>query len=277
MKIDGATKLLGLIGDPISHSLSPRIQNHALRRMDENLIYLPFKIGNDQLSEMIRLFPKIGGIGLNVTTPFKEEVGAIVGAGSEEVSLIGAVNTIVYRESAPVGYSTDGLGFRNWLHAEGLLPVSGKSVLLGFGATVRSIVYHLAGQVSLVIVTRDPHAAERTIQSWQGMGWPGEPPEVIGWNERLPESVKLAVAGLPQPFAESDSVSSWISCLDTRTVVVDLNYGTGRTPFLERAREHGFTAFDGTGLLVHQAALSLELWLGREIDADLLKEALREE
>ena len=165
MRIDGRTRLLGVIGEPIAHSLSPRIHNHGLSSLGENLVYLPFEIMKEDLAGFLRLFPRIGGIGLNVTTPYKEAVAEIVHAGDDEVACTGCCNTITYRDSLLTGWSTDGSGFCLWMEEQRIQLQEQRVVLLGFGATARSLTYHLAAVCRLTIVTRRPEEVERILGS----------------------------------------------------------------------------------------------------------------
>ncbi len=274
MRIGGETKLFGLLGDPIAHSLSPAIHNAAFEKLGENAAYLPFRIAGEDLEAFVRLFPRIGGIGLNVTTPHKAAVGRIVRPGEDEVVQTGIVNTIAYREGAAMGFATDGRGFRSWMRARNIRPGPGGVVLMGFGATGRSLAWQLGREFPLTIVTRSPHESEAVLQGWYGKGWPGLPARVLTWADASPGQAFLAVGGLPGDFARSKDVAGWLAGLDPAGVVVDLNYGHGRTPLRDQARDRGLTAHDGLGLLVHQAALSLSLWLSSEVPASILEEGL---
>ena len=272
--IDGRTRLLGLVGHGLAHSLSPNIHNHALQRLGENLVYVPFEIEEGDLPDLIRLFPRLGGLGLNITTPHKAAAGRLVRSGDPEVVHTGIVNTIAYREGTPIGHATDGRGFRAWMEAGRIRPGPGGVVLLGFGAACRSLAHHLGLEFPLTIVSRTPAQAEAVLQSWYAKGWAGLPARVVSWSGAPPSMAVLVVGGLPAEFSRSREVATWLAGLDPAGMVVDLNYGPARTPLRDQARDRGLTAYDGLGLLVHQAALSLSVWLGRTIPAALLQEAL---
>jgi shikimate dehydrogenase len=275
VRIDGHTRIVGLIGQPIGHTLSPRLQNHALTALGENLAYLPFPLALEDLADWIRIFPRVGGVGLNVTTPYKQEVAKLVRGGDPEVVLTGVVNTVVYREGKPIGFNTDGRGFVAWMKRIRLRPASGGVALLGFGATARSLAYCLGQAYPLTVVTRRPPEAEATLQHWYGRGWTGLPSRVVSWSDTIPQQPVLAVGGLPAEAARSREVATWLGALDPTSTVVDLNYGTGRTPLADQARDRGLSAHDGVGLLVHQGALSLALWLERDVDPSLVEAGLR--
>ncbi len=274
MKIGGGTRFLGLLGGGIEHTLSPTLQNHALERLGEDIVYLPFEVAESDLADMLRIFPRIGGVGLNVTTPHKAAVARLVHAGDCETQLTGIVNTVVFRGVTPVGFSTDGSGFRGWMRALGIHPGPGGVAILGFGATARSLAYHLGQEFPLTVVSRSPEDVESVLQSWHVKRWPGLPARVLSWEDPPPVHALLTIGGLPTGAARSEQAATWLAGCDPSGIVVDLNYGPGRTPLRDQARDRGLNAFDGLGLLCHQAALSLTLWLGREVSYRMLEEAL---
>ena len=274
MKIDGRTRLLGLVGKGIEHTLSPTLHNHALEVLGENLVYVPFEIDALDLEDLIRFFPRIGGAGLNVTTPYKAAAAAFVQAGDAETQLTGIVNTIAYRGETPLGFATDGAGFRSWMRAEGIRPGSSGVALLGFGAVARSIAFTLGQEYPLTFVSRAPRETEAVLESWRERGWPGLPVRVLSWEDPTPAQALLTIGSLPVEAARSGQVAEWLAGCDPTGIVVDLNYGAGRTPLRDQAKDRGLIAYDGLGLLVHQAAASLSLWLGEEVPVDLLEEGL---
>lgn len=274
MSIDGGTRPLGLLGLGIRHSLSPKIQNHALERLGENLVYLPFEIDETVIPDFLRLFPRIGGVGLNVTTPFKSLVGGLVNPGDEEVQLTGVVNTIVFQHGKAMGRATDGLGFRSWMKSMSIEPGAGGILLLGFGAVARSLAYRLGTEYPVTVVTRAPAEVERTLQQWYARGWSGLPSRAIAWTDPPPARAVLAVSTLSPDIGRSRELAGWLAGLDPSGMLVDLNYGVGRTPLRDQARDRGLGAHDGLGLLVHQAALALGIWLGHPVSPTLLAEGL---
>jgi shikimate dehydrogenase len=262
------------VGDPIDHSLSPRLHTEVLRRLDRNLIYLPFPVSADRLRRFVREAWAFGVSGLNVTTPYKETVARFVQAADEETARTGVVNTILYRGGEALGCGTDGAGILGFLRASGL--GDEPFGVLGFGASARSLVSRAlleAAPVAAVATTR-PSAARRTVGAWGGTvrvgtlvdllagrgDGPGGPPPRV-WVSTLPPTAPPP----PGPF--------WRSA-GARGVLCDLNYGPGRTVLAERAREAGWRAADGRGPLCHQAALSLGIWLGTEVPVHTFFRAL---
>ncbi len=250
------------------------LQNAAIEKLGEDLVYLPLDVDAADLGDLIRIFPRIGGIGLNVTTPHKAAVAGLVRPGDAETRLTGIVNTVVFRDGTPMGFSTDGSGFRAWMRAKGIVPGPGGVVILGFGATSRSLAYALGPEFPLTFVSRSPRETESLLQAWRSDGWRALPVQAISWDDSAPVRAPLVIGGLPAEAGRSEQVARWLARCDSSAIVVDLNYGAGRTPVRDHARKRGMGAFDGLGLLVHQAALSLALWLGRDVSPLLIEEGL---
>ncbi|MDM7915004.1 MAG: hypothetical protein QUU85_07015, partial [Candidatus Eisenbacteria bacterium] len=259
-RIDGRTRLLALVGSPVAHSLSPRLHNHALAALDQNYVYVALDAREEDLANLLDVFPRVGGAGWNVTTPHKPAVGRLVRAGDPEVLMTGIVNTVTFRDQ-PIGHCTDGRGFRSWMKARGIEPGGGGIFLLGFGSLGTSLAYQLGLEFPLTIVSRDPAEAESVLLAWYDKGWSGTPVRCVGWIDPLPKRPILAVGCLPVDAGRSREVATWLSGVDPASIVVDTNYGPGRTPLAAQARDRGLTVFDGRGLLCHQAALSLSCLL----------------
>jgi shikimate 5-dehydrogenase len=139
------------------------------------------------------------------------------------------------------------------------------------------MTYRLGPVFPVTIVTRRIAPVEKMIGSWSDRGWRGPLVRVVSWTDPLPPGSVLVLAGLPLDFAGSPQVARLLSGIDPESTVVDLNYGRSRTPVRDQAHDLGLAAHDGIGLLVHQATLSLSLWLGEEVSPGLLEEALLSE
>lgn len=261
---DGRTRILGILGDPLDHTLSPRLHTAVLRRLDRNLIYLPFSVSRGRLRAFLRTAAEIGVLGLNVTTPYKEAIARLVPPLDEETARTGVVNTVLFADGGARGTGTDGAGIlaclREW---DGAVAPFG---LFGFGASGRSLAARaLAGGDPLeVIVSRRPAEVRRRLRAWGATGvrveswadfapFDGRPLPAV-WVSTLPPSIRV-------------SPSFW-RILPPGSRLLDLNYGEGRTRVADRARAAGIRAAGGLGPLCHQAALSLGLWLGTKVPAE---------
>lgn len=266
----GRTRFLGIIGDPIDHSLSPRLHSSVLRRLDRDLLYLPFAVSKPRLGAFLRLAPELGILGLNVTTPYKEEVlrrGVLADAAGVAT---GMVNTLSVRGGAVRGTSTDGLGVAAYLKQARLGDES--LFLLGFGSTARSIAHALrAVGAALTIVSRRPEAVRRRLTAWRSRAL------VRSWRD-LPDEVRPRGTGRIWISTLPAAVTEWPVSLDAATARgdcwIDLNYGAGRTPLLEVARGRGMRVADGLGPLCEQAARSLSIWLAEGIETRHFHDAL---
>lgn len=300
---DGRTRILGIVGNPLSHSLSPALQTAVLRALDRNLIYLPLPVSEDRLPALLSEAPGFGIVGFNVTTPYKEAVARLVRPLDEETARTRVVNTVAVADGGPVGCGTDGAGILRFFQIAGLGGV--PYGVLGFGATARSLTYRgwRDGHAPAVIVTRRPAEARAALASWseavhrragraageagaaiaEGVG-PANRIAVLGW-----ESLCLGPGGVGATPVRALPPRVWVSTLrpdlpalpdqfwawvGASAVLLDLNYGVGRTSRSEEARAHGWKSADGLGPLCCQAALSLSLWLGEDVPVGMFFRAL---
>lgn len=274
----GRTRLLGIVGDPIDHSLSPALHTDVLRQLDRDLLYVPVPVSASRLRDFVKLAPALGFLGVNVTTPFKESAAKLAYVhGSEQWT--GMINTLCFPvHGKPLGTGTDGPGVMRWL--ESLSLDDAPLCVLGFGPTARSITaaaWQERRRVS--IVTRDPARTRR----WLARARRAAPrayaerhaPRVVGWRDSelsLERGRRTILSTLP---AGTRALPIAFSSLVARgDVWLDLNYGEGRTPLLSDARAQGLRGVDGVGALLEQAALSLSMWLGEEVPSRLFRRAL---
>jgi len=285
----GSTRLFGILGAPLEHSLSPAIHTAVLRSLGIDGIYLPVPIAALQIRSFFDLAPSLGFVGVNVTTPFKEAAFGHVRPHDRETVRTGMVNTVVFGKrsgrsrpggagSAPAdvrGFGTDGAGTLRWLQSYG---AAGVTVgILGFGPTARSLVHRLwwkEPKRSVKVVTRRPAIVSGALASWPQSGrgtgrLVGGGPTVSGWDD-LPEGVDIWVSTLP-PGTPLPEVF-WARAKGSR--LLDMNYGNARSDLLAEARQRGIPSADGLGPLLEQAALSLSFWLHEDIDPDRFRRAL---
>ena len=170
--ISGSTRVCAVIGDPIEHTLSPAIHNAAFKRLNMDLVYVPFRVRTGELRAAIEGLKSLGVLGLNITMPHKSRVLRLVDRIDKEAREIGAVNTIVRKKNGFHGYNTDGEGAARALSQFGSL--SGrKALILGAGGAAKAIAYHLSKSAeSIVILNRTPsngaHLTSR-IAEWSGI------------------------------------------------------------------------------------------------------------
>lgn len=270
--------ILGVVGDPVDHSLSPRFQNAALREMDLPYIYRAIPCpSRTTLKRLIQLAPNIGFRGLNITTPLKEAAAQILvaaGAADTEVRWSRSANTLVLGDQIR-GASTDGRGGVLLLRELGFTARS-RILLLGAGATARSLLWHLmmSGWRRVGVITRRTRAIRSLLRR---APWPARHSVQLAGSPRFGEGRRpwdVLLSTWPPEAVSKEFAQDLMAILTPGAAVVDLNYGGGRDRLRRWAARAGFAAHDGRGFLLHQGALSFRIWTGRKPQLDVMREAL---
>jgi shikimate dehydrogenase len=258
----GAAKLTGVIGWPVDHSLSPAMHNAAFRALGLDWIYVGLPVAPGRLVAGIEGLAALGFAGANVTMPHKTEAASLVDELSDDARRLQAVNTISVTPDGLVGDNTDTSGFARFLRDEVAFDPAGRQVLLyGAGGAARACALAVAraGAAEIVVAVREPARAIALVQALEDLpvnvhtaSSMAEATEVVA--ELVVNATPVGAHGeeLPEPV------------MGPGTVVVDLLYHVASTPLRVHAREAGASSFGGLGLLLHQAALSFELWTGRQ-------------
>lgn len=258
--IRGTTRLVGIIGWPVSDSLSPVIHNAAFRALGLDWAYVPLPVPPGRLAEAVWGLPALGFAGANVTMPHKEEAGRRASSLSDDAARLRAVNTLVAEGRRLAGHNTDAPGFARFLSEDvGFDPAGRSAVVLGAGGAARACAWAMAqgGLRSLAVAVRGPDRAAVLIRALAGTGVEAT---VVGMEEAAEVHADLVLNATPLGGAGELPPHP---PLGPGVVVVDLRYRPAVTPLMGAARQAGAAAFGGLGLLLHQAALSLQLWTGR--------------
>jgi shikimate dehydrogenase len=258
--VGGSTRLVGVIGWPVEHSLSPKIHNAAFAALEMDWVYVPLAVPPGRLAEALAGLPALGFVGANVTMPHKTECARLLSDLSEDARRLGAVNTIVVGVDGSTGHNTDAPGFERFLREDAGFDAAGRSALvLGAGGAARACALTLArgGLASVSVAVREPARAEPLVRALDGLP---TKVRVIGFRRAEHEQADLVVNATPVGAAGERLP---VPRLGPGTTVVDLLYRPSDTPLLRAARGAGAMAFGGLGLLLHQAALAFELWTGR--------------
>jgi shikimate dehydrogenase len=252
----------------------------ALRRLDLDARYLAFEIAPDQLRDVLRALRPLGFWGINVTIPYKEAVLRHLDRLDPEAAAIGAVNTVVVAARELVGYNTDARGFLAALRDEGRADVRGAGVVLvGAGGAARAVAHAAlaAGCASLVVANRTLTRAQSLRRSLLRRFPRAEIVAVAAAGPLFARTVAesgVVVNATPLGGRPSDPLPVPSSALRPGQVVVDIVYRPRQTPLLEAARAAGARTVDGLGMLLHQGALALQLWTGREPPLSAMRRAL---
>lgn len=270
--------LAAVIGHPIAHSRSPRLHGYWLGEYGINGHYVPMDVAPEDLEAVIKVMPKMGYVGANVTIPHKEAVMGFVDHLTDSAKAIGAVNTLIFQDDGTVlGDNTDGYGFIENLKqgAPEWKANSGAAMVLGAGGAARAIVFSLlqAGVPKVLISNRTKSRAETLRSDF------GERVEVVDWENAAASLVDVVtlVNTTSLGMVGKAPLELSLDALSDQATVTDIVYNPLETDLLVRAREKGCSTVDGLGMLLHQAVPGFEAWFGRrpEVDAGLRDEVLR--
>lgn len=267
-------KLFGVLGDPISHSLSPAMHNAAFKALGMECEYHAFRVSPASLHDAIYGAHALGFGGLNLTIPLKEKALEIV-KPTELAKQIGAVNTVDFKNGI-VGHNTDGLGAKMALEGGGV-KIRGKNVLLlGAGGAARAIAFQLASDgASLTIANRTTGRAIALAKEVGRVGNArasgfGELKNLVQNSDVLINSTSVGMSpGISETIVTSDMMHS-------NLVVFDIVYNPVNTMLLAEAKKAGAKTIDGVMMLVYQGAEAFKIWTGKTPPVDVMEKAVRE-
>lgn len=282
MQIDAGTKIVGLIGHPLSHSFSPFIHNKAFEILNLNYRYLAFDVLPENLEDAINGIKALGIIGVNVTIPHKEAVISHLDNIAPEARSIGAVNTIVNTDGVLTGYNTDVFGFSEALKKYKSEVVNTQVVIIGAGGAAKAVIYALITNFQpekIIIVNRNTSRAEllvkHFVQFTQYDNFSVKPLFTPDITAEI-KSSKLIVNATPiGMFPKTDETPiPDKSLLHSGQIVYDLVYNPRETMLLKMAKQKGAKVINGLDMLIFQAAKSFELWTGKEMPVKEIKKDL---
>jgi len=279
-KVTGKTKICGVIGDPIEHTISPVMQNAAFEAMGLDYFYLPFRVESKELEKGIQGARAMHMRGLNVTIPHKVAVLAFLDELDNMAENLGAVNTIVNNEGCLKGYNTDASGFYQALIGAGVNPTGKNITILGAGGAARAVSFVLADRgANMTILNRDEGRVERLADSLMRLFRR----EVVVGGLQKKNLIKTldtteilinttSVGMLPQSGASPIPGG----LIKKGQVVFDIIYNPGKTALLAEAEEAGAKTIGGIEMLVQQGAAAFELWTGRKAPVEVMRRAALE-
>jgi shikimate dehydrogenase len=269
MKIHGTTRVTGLFGYPVEHTLSPAMHNAAFDYLDLDYCYVPFSVRPEMLADAVKAVRSLDLAGVNVTIPHKERVIQFLDAVHEEASFIGAVNTIQNAGGKLTGYNTDGRGFMESL-AVAEIPVEGKSVLIiGAGGASRAVSYYLSGKAArLSLFDIDAPKVEKLVADLAAIRMNVSRAAAI---DNL-EGFDIVINATPLGLKDKDPFPIDISLIRKTMTVCDLIYK--RTPLLTEASRIGCKTLDGLGMLLYQGVFAFEIWTGIKPPVDIMRNAI---
>ncbi len=283
--ITGKTKLLGIIGDPVEHSLSPVMHNAAIAELGVDYLYVPFPVKKVDLTKAIAGFEVIGVQGFNITIPHKQEIMPLLGDVTNTAKMVGAVNTVWHTRSGWKGTNTDVEGFVAPLKAMSQDWSQITAVVLGNGGAARAVVAGLGelGCCEIHLVGRDRQKLVDFYQTWQNTPKIAPVLKVHYW-ESLPELLSAAdllvnttPVGMYPQIDNSPISEELMQQLKPDAIAYDLIYTPSPTKFLGFATARGLKAIDGLEMLVQQGAAALEIWLQQPVPIDIMRNSLKEQ
>lgn len=265
--ITGKTKLVGILGWPVEHSLSPVIHNSAFSVCGLDYAYIPLPTKPENLASAINGLQALGFSGANVTIPHKVDIIPYLDEIDINAKLIGAVNTIVIKAGRSIGYNTDAEGFINALVMKKIRIEKAKVAVLGAGGAARAVVCGLLkhGAQKIIVGARDSIKAvelAETINQTRltGMSW--QDSSFIDWQQEIDILINSTPLGM-DPNINLEPPVYW-ERINKQAVVCDIVYNPCRTKFLTTAANRGHHTVSGDGMLVEQAATAFELWTESE-------------
>ena len=261
--IDKNKIIAGVIGDPISHSLSPRLHGYWLQKYNLNGEYKAFHVTASALPSFLKSLQEDGIAGASVTVPHKEAALRLVDEIDEKAKKIGAVNTIYFENNKMVGSNTDGIGFLTHLKqtTSSWKAENGAAVVIGAGGAARAVLVSLLddGVPEIRLTNR---TAARAINLATEIG--DSRIKVCDWNDRdhSLENAALLVNVTTLGMAGQKPLELSLDKLSSRASVYDIVYTPLETDLLKNARARGNETIDGLGMLLHQATPGFHKWFG---------------
>ncbi|HPC99853.1 MAG TPA: shikimate dehydrogenase [Acetivibrio sp.] len=269
VRVTGKTKLLGLMGNPVEHSISPQLHNTLSSILGHDIVYVPLKVEKQDIGTVVNALKRLEFIGFNVTVPYKREIMKYIDENTKDAILMGAVNTVKNIDGRLFGYNTDAEGFARSFREEAGVGLGGKKVvLIGAGGVARSIAVKLAkeGAEKISLVNRTTLKAVELA-------------DVV--NENIREVVQVYNFNdktFMMAFEESDIIINTTSagmypevgntpikakkCFNKNQIVYDVIYNPVKTKFLMDAEKAGAKVINGLGMLFYQGISAYEIWTG---------------
>jgi len=258
-------KIVGIIGHPVAHSLSPLMHNSAAKITGMDIVYVAMDVLPENLKKGVDGIRALGIYGVNVTVPHKEKVVKLMDEVDAEASLIGAVNTITLKNGRLHGANTDGRGFLRSLDAEGFCASGKRAAVIGAGGSARAVGVSLlrAGVSGLTIINRTPSHGRLLARRLAELGEVSFVPAGSVKAGAVIEECDLVVQTTPCGMRRRDPLPVKSAKFRPGQYAYDIIYSPIETRFLKNARLKGARTINGLGMLVYQGSESFKIWTGR--------------
>jgi len=278
MKISGKTRVCGIIGDPIEHTLSPAMHNAAFEELNLDFVYVAFRVRKEDLRDAIIGAKSLDVHGLNVTMPHKNAVMKYLDEIDSTARAIGAVNTILNNKGRLIGYNTDGIGALKALKENGITPKGKKLLLLGAGGAGKAIAFQAAQEVEeLVILNRTPQKAKKLAEVLRKefkkkINGNALSTQIIKEELRDADILVNATSVGMHPNIDQSLVPK--SLLRPDLCVMDIVYDPIETKLAKDAKTVGAKVISGIEMLVYQGAASFEIWTNHKAPVKVMKQTV---
>lgn len=277
MVITGKTKVCGVIGDPIEHTLSPAMHNAAFEALNLDYVFLAFKVKSAGVADAVNGMRALSIRGLNVTMPHKTTVINYLDRVDLSAQIVNSVNTILNKESLLFGFNTDGVGALKALRENGIEPKGRKVLLLGAGGAARAIAYTMAKEADeLVVLNRTLKQAHDLAKLLQkavnkkivaGSLSPSEIEQNLQDSDILINATSVGM----KPNIDESPVKSKL--LRSNLAVLDIVYNPPETKLSIDAKSAGAKVVNGVEMLIYQGAASFEVWTGKPAPLQVMRQA----
>ncbi len=281
-EINGYTRVCGLMGNPVEHTMSPAIHNTLAGEHGMNLVYVPFHVSKGQVEEAVRGAFALNLLGVNVTVPYKSEVMPFLEETDPLAEQIGAVNTLVRQEKGFKGYNTDMPGLYRAMCEDGVSLKGERVLILGAGGAARAVAMLAAQKEAAEIILLN-----RTLEKAEGLA---EDVNAV-WgrsNARAMALEEFSKLSKEERFLAVQTTNVGMFPRTEETLIedetfykrihtgYDLIFNPARTRFMALVEKAGGRAYNGLRMLLYQGIIAYELWTGRQVDGELARKAYGE-
>ena len=282
--ITGYTKVLGIIANPIKHSLSPMMHNVACQKLGLDYVYVAFDVTEDQFEEAIQGLKALAVQGLNVSMPYKTKVIPYLDSITLQAKLCGAVNTITYEQGTYIGDNTDGRGFMESLYDKGWNPKGKKMTIFGAGGSALAIMVQavLEGVKEVIVYKRENGTYQKIADTIHAINQELHSKIILKPLEDLEELkrdlqdsyIVVNATSVGMGSLEGMSCVPDVSYFPNHIKVADIIYNPQETKFIQQAKQAGLEYMNGQRMLLFQGALSFEQWTKQKMPISHMKKIL---
>ncbi len=272
-------KILGIIGHPVSHSLSPLMHNTAAKELGLGYVYVAFDVPPENLKHAVAAIKTLGVAGVNITVPHKEKIVQLLDGLEEEAAIIGAVNTLTLTDGRLIGSNTDGVGFIRSLKAAGITPAGKRTVIIGAGGSSRAIGVSLwrAGAEAVTVINRSEQNGKRLTRHLSSFGRTAYQPTASSGARDAVANADIVVQTTPMGMKKGDPLPIPSPVFAKGQLVYDIIYAPDETNLLKLAKKSGAYTMNGLSMLVYQGSESFKMWTGHRFPEEKILKLLRKQ